>query len=162
MGLAKGTLYLYYRSKREIYVEALKFGLTSLTKELSRQVEAKATVEQKLHTLIATRLRYFDSNRDFFKIYYSELGQIPLTPPAKGEKAFLDIYFEQARLIESILKEGLRHKSIRSINTEMTSLAIADLVRGVITQRVLGWNSHPLEEDVKFVFDLIWRGIQVP
>ncbi len=160
VGLAKGTLYLYYKSKREIYVEALKFGLASLTKELTRQVDAASSVEEKLRTLIAARLGYFEANRDFFKIYYYELGQIPLAPPTKSEKAFLDLYFEQAKLIESVLKEGIRQKVLRTINTEMISFAIADLVRGVVTQRILGWTSHPLQDDVRFVFDLIWKGIQ--
>ena len=33
--VAKGTVYLYYKSKNELYMEALRFGLESLNKELN-------------------------------------------------------------------------------------------------------------------------------
>src|SRR4030095_10700541 len=32
--VAKGTVYLYYKSKKDLYMEALKFGVESLNKEL--------------------------------------------------------------------------------------------------------------------------------
>ena len=39
-GLAKGTVYLYYPSKRALYWAALRDGLVALSEELARRVAA--------------------------------------------------------------------------------------------------------------------------
>src|SRR5215510_2081008 len=159
-GVAKGTVYLYYRSKREIYFAALKFGIEQMYSALVDELRSRSTTEQKLKSLIAAKLAYFDENRDFFKIFYSELGRIP-THPGGIDSEFKALYLEQARLVESILKEGIRRKAIRNLRTEQAAFAISDIIRGVVTQRILGWSKSKAGHDADFIFDLVWKGIAV-
>ena len=157
-GVAKGTVYLYYQSKRDIYFAALKFGLEQMYSRLDEELKKVSSPEQKLRTLIGVKLTYFDDNRDFFKIYYSELGNICIHPGTiDGE--FKALYLEQAKVVESILKEGARRKMIRPVRTEQAAFAISDIIRSVVTQRVLGWSKSTISQDVDFIFDLIWKGI---
>jgi AcrR family transcriptional regulator len=160
-GVAKGTVYLYYRSKREVYFAALKFGIEQMYETLVEELRGVSRPEDKLRTLIAVKLGYFDENRDFFKIYYSELGKICIHP-GTIDSEFKALYLEQAKVIESILKEGARKKVLRSVRAEQAAFAISDIIRGVVTQRVLGWSKSKLSQDVDFIFDLIWKGIAVP
>jgi len=157
-GVAKGTVYLYYRSKQEVYLAALKFGIAQMYSALVEEVRQVSTTEEKLRALIAAKLAYFEENRDFFKIYYFELGKIP-THPGTIDSEFKSLYLDQARLVESILKEGSRKKAIRNLRTDQAAFAISDLIRGVVTQRVLGWTKSKISQDVEFIFDLIWKGI---
>jgi AcrR family transcriptional regulator len=157
-GVAKGTVYLYYRSKRDIYFSALKSGIQQMHSALEDQLKAESTTEGKLRALIAVKLAYFDENRDFFKIYYSELGNLCIHPGAIDSE-FKTLYLEQARVIESILKEGARRKVLRTVRAEQAAFAISDIIRGVVTQRLLGWSKSKTTQDVDFIFDLIWKGI---
>ena len=157
-GVAKGTVYLYYQSKREIYFAALKFGLEQMYSRLDEELKKASTPQEKLRTLIGVKLAYFDDNRDFFKIYYSELGNICIHP-GTIDNEFKALYFEQAKVVESILKEGVRKKVILPVRTEQAAFAISDIIRGVVTQRVLGWSKLTISQDVDFIFDLIWKGI---
>ena len=158
-GVAKGTVYLYYDSKRDIYFAALKFGIAQMYSLLLDELKKVSTPEEKLKALIAAKLAYFDENRDFFKIYYSELGNIPTTHPGGIDNEFKALYQEQARLVEAILKEGARKKVIRCLRTEETAFAISDIIRGVVTHRILGWSKSRIGQDVDFIFDLVWKGI---
>jgi len=158
-GVAKGTVYLYYESKRDVYFAALKFGISQMYSLLLHELESASTPQEKLKALIAAKLSYFDENRDFFKIYYSELGNIPSTHPGGIDKEFKALYQDQARLVETILKDGIRKKVVRSLRTEQTALAISDIIRGVVTHRILGWSKSKLNQDVDFIFDLVWKGI---
>src|SRR5438132_4739380 len=126
-GVAKGTVYLYYQSKRDVYFAALKFGISQMYASLLQETKKVSTPEEKLKALIAAKLAYFDENRDFFKIYYSELGNIPTTHPAGMDNEFQALYQEQARLVEAILREGARKKAIRSLRSEQTAFAISDI-----------------------------------
>src|SRR5213593_4243507 len=62
-GVAKGTVYLYYRSKQEVYIAALKFGISQMYSALIEEVARYSTAEEKLKALIAAKLAYFDENR---------------------------------------------------------------------------------------------------
>lgn len=157
-GVAKGTVYLYYRSKREIYFAALKSGIEQMFAALEEQLNAETTTEGKLRALISVKLEYFDENRDFFKIYYSELGNL-FTHPGALDSEFKTLYLQQAKVIEGILKEGARKKVLRNVRAEQTAFAISDITRGVVSQRILGWSKSKLNQDVDFIFDLIWKGI---
>jgi AcrR family transcriptional regulator len=157
-GVAKGTVYLYYRSKRDIYFAALKFGIEQMYAALDEELNRASTPEAKLRALISVKLEYFDANRDFFKIYYSELGNLCIHPGAIDSE-FKAMYLSQAKVVESILKEGARKKVLRNLRFEQAAFAISDIIRGVVTQRVLGWSKSKINQDVDFIFDLIWKGI---
>jgi hypothetical protein len=70
-----------------------------------------------------------------------------------------DLYVDQTRVFERILRNGVRQREVRAIDVEKTAFAIAELTRGVATQRLLGTSKTSLEDDVNFVVDLIWKGI---
>lgn len=157
-GVAKGTVYLYYRSKRAVYWAALERGITDLNEETKTQLARRDTIENKIRSYITIRMDYFEKNRDFFKIYFSEFGSA-FTHPAQMRKDFGDLYLRQARVLEGVLQEGIKRKVIRGVPTNTAALAISDLTRGVITQRLLGWSKGDVQSDIRFVFDLVWRGI---
>src|SRR5215510_2430765 len=64
-GVAKGTVYLYYQSKRDIYFGALKFGIEQMYALLDEELRRVSSPEEKLRKLIGVKLAYFDDNRDF-------------------------------------------------------------------------------------------------
>ncbi|HET6370871.1 MAG TPA: TetR/AcrR family transcriptional regulator, partial [Nitrospiria bacterium] len=148
-GVAKGTVYLYYRSKREIYWAALERGVLDLFEETRKNVESARTPEAKLHAFVATKIAYFDRHRDFFKIYFSEFGSA-LTQPAHIYKHFEGLYLRYAGLLTSILQEGIKRKVIRNARPEMAAHAISDVIRGVTTQRILGWSKTEIDDEVEF------------
>jgi AcrR family transcriptional regulator len=157
-GVAKGTVYLYYRSKQEVYWGALEHGITELHHKIQTRLAAEETPEDKVRAFIAIKIRYFETNRDFFRIYFSELGS-GFSHPAQMPHRFEDMYLEQARLLEAALKQGIQCGAVREIRTDTAAVAISDLIRGIIVQRLLGWSKKDVESDVNFVFDLVWRGI---
>jgi AcrR family transcriptional regulator len=157
-GVAKGTLYLYYPSKREIYWEALKSGLDSLCDQLEAKIKAAECTEAKIRAFIATKLNYFEVHRDFFNIYYAEFGHA-LVQSACLYRDFEEYHFRQVRLLAAALREGARRGAIRNVSVELTAFTIVNLTRGVIMQRLLGWTSAEVEREVEFVSDLIWKGI---
>jgi AcrR family transcriptional regulator len=157
-GVAKGTVYLYYRSKQDVYWGALEHGITELHNEIQTRLAAEETPESKVRAFIEIKIRYFEMNRDFFRIYFSELGS-GLSHPAQMPPQFEQMYLRQARMLEAILQQGVETGAIRQIRADAAAVAISDLIRGIIVQRLLGWSTKDVETDVNFVFDLVWRGI---
>ena len=157
-GVAKGTVYLYYRCKSDLYWATLKRGVVEMLEKTNSSMQAAGSTKAKISAFIETKIRYFDENRDFFKIYYREFGNA-LTHPVQIRNDFTKLYLQQSRMLEAVLEKGLRRKEIRRLRAGTAALAIADLTRGLVTQRLLGWSKGKVQDDVAFLFDFVWKGI---
>jgi AcrR family transcriptional regulator len=157
--VAKGTVYLYFPSKQAMYFAALRQGIEALHKQTKEKLSAAATVDGKIRTFIETRIRYFDENRDFFKIYYSELGNV-FCDPNGLPKNVRDLYGAQVKLLESVLEEGIKRRELRPIPPGPAAFAVYDLTRGLIARRLLGSSKASAAEDLAFLLDLVWKGIE--
>jgi AcrR family transcriptional regulator len=156
-GIAKGTVYLYFSSKKDIYLAALKQGLTELVDRTRTNMHAAIGIQARLRAFVRTRIEYSEANRDFFKIYHSEFGTF--TNAAKCDSEFQKLYLQQAKELEAVLQSAMDSGEIRRVRSDFASFIIYDMVRGVITQRLLEWSTAPLEEDIELLNDLIWKGI---
>lgn len=158
-GVAKGTLYLYFPSKREIYLGALRQGIGVLQERTRQKVEAARTAPEKLLAFISSRVKYFEENRDFFKIYHSEFANL-VTGSPRLDPNFKDLYGKPVALLESVLQEGIRKREIRAVPAGLTAFAIYQMTREMIVRRVLGWSETSAAEETEFIFDLVWQGIR--
>ena len=112
---------------------------------------------ETFRALTETKLVFFEENGDFFRIYYSELGKLPGHPAALS--LVRDLYAQQVKVFEGVLRGGIKRREVRNLDIEKMAFAIADLTRGIATQRLLGMSKTPLSEDVEFIVSVIWKGI---
>jgi len=157
-GVAKGTIYLYYPSKQAAYWAAMEQGILGMLEATRRSMQAAGTAAAKIRTFIECKLDYFEQNREFFKIYYSEFSH-SLAHPARLRKQFRELYVQQARIVREVLEEGIGNQEIRPVPADAAAFAICDLTRSMATQRVLGWDHGDLRDAVNFIYDLVWNGL---
>ncbi len=158
-GVAKGTVYLYFRSKREIYLEALQRGLEGLLQETRKNVAAAPTLAGKVHAFISTRVRYADENRDFISIYHAEFAKNGASVLKRGCR---DLYLQQAAALAEMLEAAMDRGEIRPMRADAAAFALYEMTRGFISQRLLGSSKATADEDIDFLFELIWNGLAVP
>ena len=157
-GVAKGTVYLYFPSKRDLFLATLREGVEELHSDVKRRIDQAETAAAKIRAFVEVRLAYCDRNRDFFRIYYTEIASLPVR--SSGERPeFQDLYDEQARLLENILELGILLGEIRPCKVRTTARLIYDLTRSAIAQHVLEGDRNQVAESTNLICDLIWRGI---
>src|SRR5664279_784427 len=71
-GIGKGTIYLYFPSKEQIYLAALLEEARQLDADSRAAMSAAGSWRDKLAAYLQVRLRYFESHRDFLRIYMME------------------------------------------------------------------------------------------
>ncbi len=157
-GVAKGTVYLYYRSKRDVYWEALKQGLVELRDDTVRRVNAAGTLEEKVRAFITSKLQYFEAHRDFFRIYQPEYRKA-LVRQGSFQGQLDTVYLEQVRLLELAIRQAVRKGVIRGVSGRAVAFAVFDVTWGLITRRLRGWADTTIDEDVSFAVDLLWKGM---
>lgn len=124
-GLGKGTIYLYFRSKDELYLAIVrKFG-TSLMAAMREAAAAVEAPSEKLRQLLRTRLRFpeehlaenmytVEAMRDFEESEHS-----PLLAPLMKE--FREI---ELGMIEEIVQAGVTQGIFATGNVQVTAFAI--------------------------------------
>lgn len=155
-GVAKGTLYLYFRSRDEIIEKTIGAAVDDLLARLQRaaDVAGPEPFAEALERVLTAQFAYFDENRDFFRLYF-----------ASGE------YSEDRRLRQSrryrlhldhlvaLIKRGRRRGELKSLEPERAAIAIAGAARDLILRRLHEKEPPPPEADARFLRDLLFSGL---
>ena len=157
-GIAKGTIYLYYRSKEAIYFETLARDLREMRERVARRVEAADDFRDKLRAYIEAKVSFCGANRDFFRIYSAEFGR-GSRPPERFRNVVRELKEEQLRFLEENIAAAIRSGEIRDVPVRLAAQAISDVTRSLILNTVVT-GSGPSEEEVSaFLLDWLWKGL---
>jgi AcrR family transcriptional regulator len=148
--VAKGTIYLYYRSTEQILADALSDGIRALHSETVPPLAGPEPVEAKLRQFFTATLTYFDRRRDFFYLCHSELEPDLRVQAGTQLEA---VYAAQTRAWEAALKDAGVARS-RPMAAMVVSLGY-----GLASQRVRGWRHGPVEADVAAATALLAKGL---
>lgn len=152
-GIAKGTVYLYYPSKKEMYLAALKQGLAELQQRTAAAMQSAAGAREKLRAFVRTRMEYAEADRDFFRIYHSEFGNLT------NDSEFQQLYLQQAKMLEAMLQAAIRKGEVRRVRADFCAFLIYDMVKSVMIQRLLERSTARLDDDIETLSELVWKGI---
>jgi len=73
-GVAKGTVYLYFESREEIFEKTTQAAVAELLDRLRGAVEQGGAFPVVLERYLTTQLAYFDEHTAFFRLYFA-LGE---------------------------------------------------------------------------------------
>lgn len=150
-GVAKGTLYLYFQSKTEIYKAVLDYDMRALKKNTLDRIEEAKGLREKIRAFILARMESAATRQEFFRIMDSESHALTYT-----RSQYRDWLSEPVLLLASAIGKAAKKGEIGRIDAEKTAWLIADMTRGTIQRRLMAENAVPLAADSKFLLDFIW------
>ncbi len=155
-GVAKGTVYIYFPSKRELYMAGLRQGLSLLLEKIKRNIADAGAPADKVRAFIETRVRYAEEHRDLVRIFHSEFGN---WGPVHLNREFKKLYLGQIRALQEVLDDAAAQGEIRPLRADAAAFTISEMIRGLIVQRLYGWSRETIEADVDFLFNMVWKGL---
>src|ERR1700691_4709916 len=84
-GIGKGTVYLYFKSKEELYLAALARDIRVFAAKAREEMESVPTFREKIEAFLRVRLDYCKAHQDFLRIYLSEYGSMCVNTPISKE-----------------------------------------------------------------------------
>jgi AcrR family transcriptional regulator len=154
---AKGTLYLYYRSKTALYSAAVISGLEDLARETVQVVGSGQPLREVLLQFFEMRQSYFEEHSDFFRIYGAEFAS-HVRAAAQIQREFARLHEQQVEALEQAITSAVQTGQVRTVDPRAVALAIFDLSHGGIVRRIrLGGLERTLE--VKSIVDMLWKGL---
>ncbi len=96
-GIAKGTLYLYFRNRDELAREVVAMGYRELRAHVLRRIDGARSLEGLLRALVEAHVEFFRENPDLVRIFHQARGMLKfhrrewrgLRAPLRGHLEFL-------------------------------------------------------------------------
>jgi AcrR family transcriptional regulator len=156
-GIAKGTVYLYFKSKEELYLAALLRDVRAFGGEARAEMELAPTLREKIEAFLRVRLEYSHAHEDFLRIYLTEYGKMSaMTPIAKQMHR---LQRDNMRHLASQIEAAIGRHEIRRVPAAALAAKLFDIARGLVERQLLGWKEFQVRNEIAFATDLLWQGI---
>ena len=153
-GVAKGTLYLYFRSKTEIYKAVLEHDMKTLKASTLDRIDAAKSLKEKIRTFALARIERAEANKEFFRIMDSEGSALTYT-----RSQYRDWLREPVQRLAAAMEKAAEQGKIRQVDAEKTAWLIADMTRGTIQRRLLSQSESAPAADADFLLNFIWASL---
>lgn len=155
-GVAKGTLFLYYRSKEDLFSAVF----ADLVDQLGEALEALPLSGKRgralLEETVRTMLLYFDRNRDFMSQFGA--GRFPGCG-AKSSGKLIGKFSENMRRAIAILKICAKDGLVGPKDLELSAVALFGLCRSSAYHKLMTKHHRPLSARTSKVMEIFLHGV---
>jgi AcrR family transcriptional regulator len=131
--LSKAAIYLYFKSKEDLYYGLIEPALNRLSRRLTRISEGKEDPETKIKKIVDATYDFYDKDPDAYRLVsrYKAAEFSKLLSPDKLDhlKRLMQSNMRQA---EKAVEEGIRQGAFRDVDPRITSIIIWNAFMGVI------------------------------
>jgi AcrR family transcriptional regulator len=155
-GVAKGTVYLYYKSKEDIFRQILEEDLANLQDDTVPLISGPGTIEDKLHAFFLGALGFFDRKKDFCEHAIFEMGS---EVRKKALQRFEVVFRAQVQAWQALLAEAQRTGQIDVADPHASATIIVGAASGLAKQRLRGWDTTPVDDVATQAARTLWKGL---
>jgi AcrR family transcriptional regulator len=155
-GIGKGTIYLYFENKRELFLAMLRYIAQDHIASIRAALAAEGTLQQRLERLFRAFAQLAEQENDSFNVYMSALYGVNRAFQEEATRLLRDYI----AVIALMLEESRARGEIRCQNVEATALMVLSLTESyILSARVLGRSEQELVREGKAVAHTILHGI---
>ena len=156
-GIGKGTIYLYFENKRELFIAMLRYIAQTQLTSIRSALAMEGSLQQRLERLFRAFAHLAEEDSDSFHVYMSALYGVNRAFKDEATKLLRDYLAVIALMVEESQARGEIHslKSIETVALMILSLTESD----VLSARVLGQSEAQIALQARTVAHLILHGI---
>lgn len=154
-GVAKGTLYLYFPSKEEMFLAAVDHGIQDLRNYIDACVADITDPLQRIGTAIHAYLRFFKEHPELVELLIQERAEF------RDRKTPTYFQHREAGKAEwhAIIRGLIDTGRVRDVPVSRIDDVISDLVYGTMFTNHFSGRHKPLAEQARDILDIVHHGI---
>jgi AcrR family transcriptional regulator len=160
-GVAKGTIYLYFRDRDELVEKTFETAITQLLSRVEAAMEGDKSLEEKLRAAMTAKFAFFRENREFFRLYMSlRLPEGDAQQQRRHKRTCEPQYRSNVSRLASLLQAAMDRGEVRRFDSHRLALFIVEGSNAIVVERVMEEKSPSEQEDVEFLTQVIMGGIR--
>ena len=159
-GIAKGTIYLYFRDKRDLFFSVLESKLDILLEKVEKGIQKSKTVSSRIEEAIGIHLKFLEENEDFFKIMQSfpEEFKRKLGERLKGGLIERQSYYVE--IMDKLIQEGIEAGEIRPLDSRKLAVILMGMLHSLTVYWISRKERTSLSEDKHLIYEVFWEGVK--
>lgn len=155
-GIAKGTVYLYFKDKPSLYVRTIDEHFNGAIRFLQDIQKEPISNTNKLKRITDEWLDYMVKYKSSFPMFTME--NINLSRKMmKAIKSMVPVHLnDMVQLVAGIIEDGIQHKEFRKVNPQIAALHFLNTIRTTFFANVFT-NAKTLKKDA--VLDVFFNGL---
>ena len=157
-GWSKGTLYLYFKSKEDLFFSILIEKMEQFSATLLAELRHSIGIEDKIATLIDAQFGFFSENENFFQLILAEQGKVMQGSDSGLREKMINIQHINIDQISQALNEAM--PECCTVNSAVLTASII----GAINLQLVAWlmapESHDLNQIKQQITTLFVNGIK--
>ncbi|GAC1466257.1 MAG: TetR/AcrR family transcriptional regulator [Ktedonobacteraceae bacterium] len=156
-GIGKGTIYLYFENKRELFIAMLRFIAQTQLSSIRSALAVEGSLQQRLERLFRAFAHLAEEDSNSFHVYMSALYGVNRAFKDEATRLLRDYLAVIALMLEESQARGEIHPLK---NIETVALMILSLTEPyVLSARVLGQSEAQIALQARTVAHFILHGI---
>ncbi len=161
-GVAKGTIYLYFRDRDELVEKTFDGAMAQLMARIDAVLDRDLPFDRKIREILAAKLTFFSENREFFRLYLSlRMPEGPQPQPKRRQKQTCHPqYRTRAEKLAAAFRQAMDRGEIRELDPYRLALFIIEGSTAIILERLTEDSSPADAADVEFMASLVLDGVR--
>ncbi len=160
-GVAKGTIYLYFRDREELVEKTFERAMGQLLEKIDEAIAANDKFESKVRAIMSAKLAFFSANREFFRLYLSlRMPEGNAQEQRRQRQRCQPRYQTRTQQFADILQQAMDRGEIRALDPHRLAIFIIEGSTAIILERLSESSSPPEQADVDFMTSFILDGVR--
>jgi len=163
MGMKKGSLYYYYKSKEDIFRDVVRYESDRFLEELHKELTCIAPLKEKILHFFRFRVRYFQRVMNLHQLSIQAVLEVsPLIP-----RLYQDCIEKEKAVLQFLLDEGVRAGVFQACDTARIARSLITVAEAVKFREfhrsdaisAVDVDFSIIEDEIVFIISLILRGL---
>ncbi len=154
-GMGKSSLYYYFISKEELFEAVVEREAENLKNEIIRATKDITDPYKRMKIYVISRMKAFNQSINLYTaVKTNYLDHLPFI-----DKVRTKYDKEEMKMVESILKDGVRNNRFKLVNTELATVAIVTAIKGLEYNIIIRDGPEKIEQQVEQLLMFLFYGI---
>ncbi len=156
--LGKGTIYLHFENKKDLFLSVIERKLDILFKKIERGIKEGRSSAEKIRLAIEIHLKFLEKNRDFFKIVHIFSNQFKT---GIGEELFKKVVVKNSHYLEilqALIEQAIKEGEIKPLDSKKLAVILVGIVHSLTVYWISQNEKDSLSRDHLLAWEVFWQG----
>ena len=155
--IGKGTVYRYFKSKKNLFISLAEWGLNQLKDEILTNIEGIEDEVEKINTALEVYFNFYKTKKGFYRVLiyekYNFMDEIA--------RKYKETYFAHLHIIENVFQQGIQKGVFKNINTRSASISLMGITDALLFKWLFENKSSCFDDELAALKEIFFNGILV-